>query len=98
MTPQGEIDTITAKMAAVATNGRYVREPDTNDSGRSSGKTNSSEENLTPQQLIEKQKAKMQEERDRADNEEFQDFTTYLQPHMKQLVKIGDFQGKTGIL
>jgi len=96
ITPQAEINAITDKLAAIATGGRYVREPDTNDSGRSSGKTNSSEENLTPQQLIAKHKAKMDEERERADNEEFQDFTAMLQPCMQQLVKIGDFQGKTG--
>ena len=43
-------------------------------------------------------KAKIEEEKARAENEEFQDMTKYLQPEMQELVKLGDFQGKSGKL
>ena len=43
-----------------------------------------------------KYKARLEEDKARAENEEFEDMTKYLQPEMQELVKLGDFQGKSG--
>ena len=40
--------------------------------------------------------AQKDEDKARVENEEFQNFAELLQPEMKQLIKLGDFQGTTG--